>query len=95
MALFGGVRTFDPSGTVGAGDPVRPLLSAIDRALAASILTGDATAIALSLWVTLHGVVTLQLAGALDPATAEATFRSAVPAALRGWNPGSGAPHNR
>ncbi|MEV0053261.1 TetR-like C-terminal domain-containing protein [Saccharopolyspora shandongensis] len=85
MVLFGGVQTFDPSGAVGTGDPVRPLLHAIDRALAASMLTGDATAIALSFWVTLHGLVTLELAGALDTATAESAFRSAIPATLRGW----------
>lgn len=77
--LFGGVRPFDPSGAVGTADPVRPLLAAIDHALAKSVLTGDATAIALSVWVTLHGVVTLELAGALDTAMAEATFRSAIP----------------
>ncbi len=85
LVLFGGVQTFDPSGAVGTGDPIRPLLNAIDRALAASQVTGDATAIALSFWVTLHGLVTLELAGALDAATADATFRSAIPAALRGW----------
>ncbi|MGN9844228.1 TetR-like C-terminal domain-containing protein [Nonomuraea sp. H19] len=83
--LFGGVQSFDPSGEVGAADPVRPLIEAIDRARSASALSGDATSIALSLWVTLHGLVTLELAGALDTATAEATFRSAIPAALRGW----------
>jgi AcrR family transcriptional regulator len=85
MVLFGGVRTFNPSGVVGTGDPVRPLVCAIDRALAASLLTGDATGIALSFWVTLHGLVTLELAGALDTATAETAFRSAIPATLRGW----------
>jgi AcrR family transcriptional regulator len=83
--LFGGVQSFDPSGVAGAGDPVRPLMDAIDRGLSASVLAGDATAIALSLWVTLHGLVTLELAGALDPATSETTLRSAIPAALRGW----------
>ncbi|MGV9385084.1 WHG domain-containing protein [Nonomuraea sp. NPDC003707] len=85
MVLFGGVQSFHPSGDVGAADPVRPLIEAIDRALSASALSGDATSIALSLWVTLHGLVTLELAGALDTATAEATFRSTIPAALRGW----------
>lgn len=83
-ALFGGVQSFEPSGDVGAADPVRPLIEAIDRALSASVLSGDATSIALSLWVTLHGLVTLELAGALDTATAETTFRSTIPAALRG-----------
>ncbi|MFF7352371.1 MULTISPECIES: TetR/AcrR family transcriptional regulator [Streptomyces] len=83
--LFGGVQPFDPSGEVGAGDPVRPLLAAIDRALAASVLVGDATSIALSIWATLHGLVTLELAGALDAATAEAAFRPAIHATLRGW----------
>ncbi|MEU5014192.1 TetR-like C-terminal domain-containing protein [Streptomyces sp. NPDC021749] len=83
--LFGGVQSFDPSGAVGTSDPVRPLLAAIDRALAASVLAGEATPIALSLWVTLHGLVTLELAGALDTATAESTFRSTIQATLRGW----------
>ncbi|GAA2324990.1 TetR/AcrR family transcriptional regulator [Nonomuraea roseoviolacea subsp. roseoviolacea] len=83
--LFGGVQSFDPSGEVGTADPVRPLIEAIDRARSASALSGDATSIALSLWVTLHGLVTLELAGALDTTTAETTLRSAIPAALRGW----------
>lgn len=83
--LFGGVQSFDPSGEVGASDPIRPLLAAIDRALAASILVGEATSIALSIWATLHGLVTLELAGALDAATAEAAFRSTIHATLRGW----------
>ncbi|MEV0353998.1 WHG domain-containing protein [Nonomuraea sp. NPDC050680] len=83
--LFGGVQSFDPSGDVGVGDPVRPLIEAIDRALSASALSGDATSIALSLWVTLHGLVALELTGALDTATAETTFRSTIPAVLRGW----------
>ncbi|WP_406052114.1 WHG domain-containing protein [Streptomyces virginiae] len=83
--LFGGVQAFDPSGEVGAGDPIRPLLAAIDRALTASVLAGDATAIALSIWATLHGLVTLELAGALDATTADAAFRSSIQATLRGW----------
>jgi AcrR family transcriptional regulator len=83
--LFGGVQSFDPSGAVGTGDPVRPLMAAIDRALSASVLAGDATSIAVSLWVSLHGLVTLELAGALDAATAETMFRSAILATLRGW----------
>ncbi|WP_436842099.1 TetR-like C-terminal domain-containing protein [Streptomyces virginiae] len=83
--LFGGVQSFDPTGDVGASDPIRPLLAAIDRALTASVFTGDATAIALSIWATMHGLVTLELAGALDAATAEAAFRSSIHATLRGW----------
>ncbi|WP_033221160.1 TetR/AcrR family transcriptional regulator [Streptomyces virginiae] len=83
--LFGGVQAFDPSGEVGAGDPIRPLLAAIDRALTASVLAGDATEIALSIWATLHGLVTLELAGALDATTADAAFRSSIQATLRGW----------
>ncbi|MER6694176.1 TetR/AcrR family transcriptional regulator [Streptomyces minutiscleroticus] len=83
--LFGGVQSFDPSGEVGASDPMRPHLAAIDRALAASVLTGEATSIALSIWATLHGLVTLELAGALDAATAETAFRSTIHATLRGW----------
>ncbi|MFF9127221.1 TetR/AcrR family transcriptional regulator [Streptomyces sp. NPDC014889] len=83
--LFGGAQSFDPSGAVGAHDPVRPLVAAIDRAVTGSLLAGEATSIALSLWVTLHGLVTLELAGALDAPTAEAAFRSAIHATLRGW----------
>ncbi|HZF87713.1 TetR-like C-terminal domain-containing protein [Streptomyces sp.] len=83
--LFGGVQSFNPSGEVGAGDPVRPLLAAIDRGLTASVLAGEATSIALSIWATLHGLVTLELAGALDSATAEAAFRSTIQATLQGW----------
>ncbi|MFB0627108.1 TetR/AcrR family transcriptional regulator [Streptomyces sp. AB3(2024)] len=83
--LFGGVQSFDPSGDVGASDPIRPLIAAIDRALAASVLVGEATSIALSIWATLHGLVTLELAGALDAVTSEAAFRSAIQATLRGW----------
>ncbi|MFJ6722259.1 TetR/AcrR family transcriptional regulator [Streptomyces sp. NPDC091259] len=83
--LFGGVQSFDPSGEVGASDPIRPLLAAIDRAVTASVLVGETTSIALSIWATLHGLVTLELAGAFDAATAEAAFRSAIHATLRGW----------
>ncbi|WET79001.1 hypothetical protein P3102_34030 [Amycolatopsis sp. QT-25] len=36
---------------------------------------------------TLHGVVTLELAGALDTAVGEVAFHAAIPAALRGWVP--------
>lgn len=83
--LFGGAQRFEPSGEVGDRDPVGPLLAAIDRAVAASVLTGDATLIALSLWVTLHGLVSLELAGALDAATADRAFGATIGAALRGW----------
>ncbi|MGQ4364726.1 TetR/AcrR family transcriptional regulator [Streptomyces sp. SAS_272] len=83
--LFGGVQSFDPSGEVGANDPIRPLLAAIDRALTGSVLVGESTSIALSIWATLHGLVTLELSGALDGATAEAAFRSTLHATLRGW----------
>lgn len=83
--LFGGAQSFDPSGEVGTADPVAPLVAAIDRATSASVLDGDATSIALAVWVTLHGHVTLELAGPLDTATAEATFRPTILAALRGW----------
>ncbi|MFF2812205.1 TetR-like C-terminal domain-containing protein [Streptomyces sp. NPDC058000] len=83
--LFGGVQSFKPSGAVGTGDPVRPLVAAIDRAVAESVLDGEVTSIAVSLWVTLHGLVTLELAGALDAPTADAAFRSTIQATLRGW----------
>ncbi|MEU3725035.1 TetR-like C-terminal domain-containing protein [Streptomyces sp. NPDC031705] len=83
--LFGGVQSFDPSGNEGASDPIRPLLAAIERALRTSVLAGDATAIALSIWATLHGLVTLELAGALDATTAETAFHSSIHATLRGW----------
>lgn len=86
--LFGGVQSFRPSGApgaIGTGDPVRPLVAAIDRAVTESVLDGEATPIAVSLWVTLHGLVTLELAGAFDTPTADAAFRSTIHATLRGW----------
>ncbi|MFJ9691228.1 TetR/AcrR family transcriptional regulator [Kitasatospora sp. NPDC101183] len=83
--LFGGVQSFEPSGPVGGRDPVRPLVEAIGRGVDESVLDGEPTAIALSLWVGLHGLVTLELAGAFDAPTAEAAFRSTVNAILRGW----------
>ncbi|NEB41475.1 TetR-like C-terminal domain-containing protein [Streptomyces sp. SID14515] len=89
--LFGGVQSFDPSGAVGAGDPVRPLISAIDRAVEQAVLDGDGTEIAVSLWVALHGLVTLELAGAFDAPTADSAFRSTILATLRGWAAPSGS----
>ncbi|MER7582656.1 TetR-like C-terminal domain-containing protein [Kitasatospora sp. NPDC097691] len=83
--LFGGVQSFEPSEAVGTSDPIGPLTAAIDRAVTASDLDGPATSIALSLWVTLHGLVTLELAGAFDAPTAQAAFRSTIHATLRGW----------
>ncbi|MFF4268250.1 TetR-like C-terminal domain-containing protein [Streptomyces virginiae] len=83
--LFGGAQCFDPSGEVDAGDPIRPLLAAIDRVFTMSVLASEATSIALSIWATLHGLVTLVLAGALDAATTETALRSAIHATLRGW----------
>lgn len=83
--LFGGAQSFVPSAQVGERDPVRPLVAAIDRAVADRILAGDTTLIAVSLWVALHGLVTLELAGSLDGASAETAFRSTVDAVLRGW----------
>ncbi len=85
MVLFGAAQSFDPSGSVGARDPVKPLLAAIDRAVTSSVLKGEATLIAVSLWVTLHGLVTLELSGAIDAATAETAFTSTIHAVLRGW----------
>ncbi|MGD3108721.1 TetR/AcrR family transcriptional regulator [Streptomyces sp. YGL11-2] len=85
MVLFGGVQSFEPSGAVGTRDPIRPLIAAIDRAVEGAVLAGEVTSIALSLWVTLHGLVTLELSGAFDAHTAEAAFRSTVHAMLRGW----------
>ncbi len=35
--------------------------------------------------MTLHGLVTLELAGAFDAPTAEAAFSSTILATLRGW----------
>ncbi|MBX7547752.1 WHG domain-containing protein [Streptomyces sp. tea 10] len=83
--LFGGAQSFDPSGRVGDRDPVRLLVAAIDRAVADHTLAGDTTLIAVSLWVALHGVVTLELAGALDDTAAETAFGSTIGAVLRGW----------
>lgn len=83
--LFGGAQSFDPSGAVGTHDPIGPLIAAIDRGVAGAVLAGEVPLIALSLWITLHGLVTLELAEALDTPTADAAFRSTIQAALRGW----------
>ncbi|WP_206502927.1 TetR/AcrR family transcriptional regulator [Streptomyces chrestomyceticus] len=83
--LFGGAQSFVPSDRVGDRDPVRPLVAAIDRAVADGVLAGGTPQIAVSLWVALHGLVTLELAGALEGAAAETAFRSTVDAVLRGW----------
>ncbi|MER5577333.1 TetR/AcrR family transcriptional regulator [Streptomyces massasporeus] len=83
--LFGGVQSFDPSGEVGVDDPIRPLLTAIERAVTESVLAGEATSIALSMWAAMHGLVALELAGALDADTADSAFRSTMHAVLRGW----------
>lgn len=83
--LFGGAQSFVPSERVGDRDPVRPLVAAVDRAVADRILTGDTTLIAVSLWVALHGLVTLEIAGSLNGTAAETAFRSTIDAVLRGW----------
>ncbi|MES9512058.1 TetR/AcrR family transcriptional regulator [Streptomyces sp. NPDC000609] len=83
--LFGGAQPFVPSHRIGDRDPVRPLVAAIDRAVVGHILAGDTTLIAVSLWVALHGLVTLELAGSLDGTAAETAFGSTVDAVLRGW----------
>lgn len=83
--LFGGAQSFVPSHRIGDRDPVRPLVAAIDRAVVGDILVGDSTLIAVSLWVALHGLVTLELAGSLDGTAADTAFRSTTDAVLRGW----------
>ncbi|MFF3907901.1 TetR-like C-terminal domain-containing protein [Streptomyces sp. NPDC001848] len=83
--MFGGAQSLDPSDRTGDRDPVRPLLAAIDRAVADHTLAGDPTLIAVSLWVALRGLVTVELAGALDSTAAETAFRSTIDAVLRGW----------
>lgn len=83
--LFGGAQSFVPSARVGDRDPVRPLAAAIDRAVADRVLAGDTTRIAVSLWVALHGLVTLELAGSLAGTAADTAFRSTIDAVLRGW----------
>ncbi|MFI0939324.1 TetR/AcrR family transcriptional regulator [Streptomyces sp. NPDC021020] len=83
--LFGGAQSFVPSARVGDRDPVRPLAAAIDHAVADRILAGDTTRIAVSLWVALHGLVTLELAGSLAGTAADTAFRSTIDAVLRGW----------
>ncbi|MGW0936736.1 TetR-like C-terminal domain-containing protein [Streptomyces sp. NPDC002666] len=64
---------------------MQPLVAAIDRAVAGHILAGDTTLIAVSLWIALHGLLTLELAGRLKGATADTAFRSTIDAVLRRW----------
>lgn len=87
-ALFTGIQEFDPQGDTGEHDPAHVLTAAVNRALEAGLLVGPPSAIALTLWTSLHGAVVLERDGALSPATADLARAAVTDALLRGWAPG-------
>jgi AcrR family transcriptional regulator len=87
-AMFGSAELDDESR--GLRDAAfEPLVKAVERAMRADVLRGDANAatVALGLWAALHGLVSLQLrdavpAGGGDPGEG---FAAMVRAAVDGW----------
>lgn len=66
---------------------MEPLLDAVRRLIAAGIFVDrPAEIIALGLWATAHGLVSLELNGAVpDGLDAGASYQAAIEAAARGW----------
>ncbi len=85
--LFSGIGEFDPTGEVGERDPAGVLLTAVGRAQGAGLLDGPPPAIAISLWVAIHGIATLARQGAIGEATVRLALQAATSAILRGWTP--------
>jgi AcrR family transcriptional regulator len=76
------IARFDPSAedAAAAGATYRPLLDGVGRCIGEGALTGDPDQIALHLWVVVHGMVSLELAGRLpvDASGAEQTYDQAL-----------------
>lgn len=72
----------DAAGQAAARAAYDPLVAAVRRAVDAGVLRGDPERIAVHLWVVTHGMVSLELAGALDKSDeryAEALAFAAAP----------------
>lgn len=87
QALFRGARRTNPQGDPQATDPAAPLVAAVRRAIAQGVVAGDPTEVALTCWSVVHGVVSLELDGALADSVSERVFDAAVAAIVRGWSP--------
>ncbi len=65
-------------------DAFGALVDAVARCVDAGLVEGDPARLALAVWATAHGAVSLELAGFLAPADAAATFDLAVAATFVG-----------
>lgn len=65
---------------------LRPLGAAVGRAVEAGLFTSEVRSATLQLWALVHGLASLELAGDLgDERDADAQWREAVAAAIRGY----------
>jgi AcrR family transcriptional regulator len=90
--MFGGVvrpEQVGPKLRDAAADTFRPLLAAVRRCVAAGRFREDvpAESVATALWANVHGLVSLELDGALPPQAGSpaGVFEAAVRATVRGW----------
>jgi AcrR family transcriptional regulator len=87
--MFGGaIADFQPSDAAVAVSrkPFRVLVDAVQACMAAGVfLPADPELVAAALWATVHGVISLQLAGNLSELEANAVFLSATRALASGY----------
>lgn len=80
-------RTGDPADRFEEGlDAFWAMAEVADRCVAANVLSGEPAHLAVQLWATAHGVVSLELAGFLGPEGAD-VFADATRATFRGLTP--------
>ncbi|WP_429413622.1 TetR/AcrR family transcriptional regulator [Nocardia sp. GAS34] len=84
--IFGGGTTYTPSGAPSDQDPAAPLVEAISRVHASLHPTAEVNHIAVAVWATLHGFVTLELDGTLPSAYIDAVIQTAVRSLVLGWH---------
>ncbi|WP_405485801.1 TetR/AcrR family transcriptional regulator [Nocardia sp. NBC_00511] len=84
--IFGGGTTYTPSGTPSDQDPAAPLVDAISRVHASRYPTTEVNRIAVAVWATLHGFVTLELDGTLPSAYIDGVMSAAVKSLVIGWH---------
>ena len=93
--MFGGaVPSYHPSDEAGRDRPTfRVLVDAVQACIDAGLLRPeDPAQIALVLWATVHGVVSLELSGNLSQPEASAIFRHAMRAVGEGFSTGGARP---
>ncbi|MFJ9367619.1 TetR/AcrR family transcriptional regulator [Nocardia sp. NPDC101769] len=84
--IFGGGTTYTPSGAPSDRDPAAPLVDAISRVHASRYPTAEVNRIAVAVWATLHGFVTLELDGTLPSAYIDVVIPAAVTSLVIGWH---------